>query len=383
MPIGSAFRVKPGAGPIREGAAVRAVRSLSFRRTALALIAAGAFLVSAPAAARVTEGPGTPASESDPVVAEVVRLLEAGLGEPLILRWMGDEARRPRRPTADELVALKKAGASDDLIAALLDRAAEESSPSAPALAATPAPSVPAAGPALVPVPTSAASPTAPPAAAPVAATAPAPSAAARPATAPAASAPVSIALTTLYVHWPEEGEPWDLVVYLDGEPFAPVPAALTARNAEPRLDRRDVAPGPHVLRWAQERHGERAGERGLHAARFDPEPLDFTVEGGTPAEIAFEFRDPSGIPFVTAKGPISVHVTQGGREIATRLEGGGEAERWPGLCEEIEVNLRGEKPSFQDRLLLKSCLRWASLWSGLPGPIPTRDAVRQRLPAP
>ena len=138
------------------------------------------------------------------------------------------------------------------------------------------------------------------------------------------------------------------------------------------------------MLRWSQERHGERPGERGLHAARFDPEPLAFTVEGGAPAGIAFEFRDPSGIPFATARGPISIHVTQGDREIAARLESGGEAERWPNLCEEIETNLaEARKPSFQDRMLLKSCLRWADLWSGLPGAVPDRDTARRRLTAP
>ena len=134
------------------------------------------------------------------------------------------------------------------------------------------------------------------------------------------------------------------------------------------------------MLRWAQERHGERPGERGRHAARFDPEPLAFTLTGGAPAEIAFEFRDPSGIPFTTAKGPITVRVSQEGEEVDARQEGGGEAARWPNLCEEIEANLAGGKPSFQDRMMLKKCLRWADLWSALPGPVPDRDSVRQRL---
>ena len=35
-----------------------------------------------------------------------------------------------------------------------------------------------------------------------------------------------------------------------------------------------------------------------------------------------------------------------------------GDAARWPDLCEEIEANVEGGKPSFQERQLLKRCLR-------------------------
>ena len=378
------------------------------RRAALLFLfvlpAAGLLLLAAPLDAASPESAGDLAGEPiggaapapDPVVAEVLRLLESGIGEPVVLRWLAEESRPPGRPTADELIALKRAGATDDLIAALLDRAARVDAPTA--VVPVPAPT-PASKSDTAPSQATPASATAP-AAAPAAAPTPAPeapqgrAAALAPAAHPAATPPaaiepeahgtVSLALSALYVHWPEEGEPWDLVVYLDGEPFAPLPAALTERSAERRQARRDVAPGLHVLRWSQERHGERAGERGLHAARFDPESLPFTLAAGTNAEVAFEFRDPSGIPFTTAAGPITVRVAQGGKEIAARVEGGGDAARWPDLCEEIEANVEGGKPSFQERQLLKRCLRWADLWSALPpGSVPDRATARQRLAAP
>lgn len=326
-------------------------RSVAQRFVALARVAAGALLLSMSFAATPASGSDRPEPVRDPVIAEVVRLLEAGLGEPLILRWLGEEAARPARPSADELIALKKAGATDALLSALLDRVEGVEAP-----------------------------PAAPPAPAPALETPPRPAApetTAATRTAPAASGPVSLALSTLYVHWPEEGEPWDLVVYLDGEPFAPVPAARSARSAQPRQALREVPPGLHLLRWSQERHGERPGERGLHAARFDPEPLVFTLAPGAPATVDFEFRDPSGIPFASAKGPVTVRVRQSDREIATRLEGGDDPYRWPSLCEELEVNLAGRKPSLQERLLLKSCLRWDDLWTDLPGGVPGRDEVR------
>ena len=373
----------------------------SVRRSArvlilLALLPAGPAFVPAPLGAASSAPAGEAATAQDPVVAEVLRLLESGISEAVVLRWLSEESRPPGRPTADELIALKRAGATDDLIAALLDRASRVDAP--PAVMPVPAPTsasksasksdavpsqvtpAPVAAPAAAPTPAPEAPSGRPAALAPVAQPAATPPAAIE----PEAQGTVSLSLSALYVHWPEEGEPWDLVVYLDGEPFAPLPAALTERSAERRQARRDVAQGLHVLRWSQERHDERAGERGLHAARFDPESLPFTLAAGTSAEVAFEFRDPSGIPFTTAAGPITVRVAQGGKEIAARLEGGGDAARWPDLCEEIEANVEGGKPSFQQRQLLKRCLRWADLWSALPaGSVSDRAAVRPLLGTP
>ena len=91
------------------------------------------------------EAPGSAsASASDEVCAEVVRLLEAGLGEPLVLRWLEESGKRPGRPTADDLVALKKAGASDELVAKLLDRSRDGAkAASASPDGAPPAPAAP------------------------------------------------------------------------------------------------------------------------------------------------------------------------------------------------------------------------------------------------
>ena len=293
----------------------------------------------------------------------------------MILRWLAEEHRPSGRPTADELIALKRAGATDELVAVLLDLAAAgtrrprrhpsrgEPAPVVPATPRRPGPDRGGSGATAAPAPAGQRRRHVGPAAAP-------PRRAGRCRSRCRSSTSTS----------PRRATPGISSSTSTASLSLPVPAARTARNAEPSRTLRDVAPGLHVLRWAQERHGERPGERGLHAARFDPEPLAFTLTGGAPAEIAFEFRDPSGIPFATAKGPITVHVTQGGKELDARREGGGEAARWPNLCEEIEANLAGGKPSFQDRMLLKSCLRWADLWSALPGPVPDRDSVRQRL---
>lgn len=312
----------------------------------------------------------TPAASAvDPVIAEVVRLLEAKLGEPLVLRWLAEEGKTPGHPTADDLVALKRAGASDDLVAALLDRS-RSGTP-----AAAPEPPLPTAQPA-------ASTATAPSAAPPVAA---APSASPTPmrpaAPAPAApvpaaeSAPTVVVQTSLrYIHVPEEGEPWDLVVYLDGEPFEPVPAAPSAASAGTWTSQRSLAPGRHVLAWSQELHHKDREGRSQHAARFDPEPLSFELAAGSAAAIEFEFRDRTGL-FLRMGGPVTVRVSQANRDLASRNSSGDPA-AWPKLCEEIEANLGGKKPGFLDRQELRGCLRWADLWSGVSG-VPGRDAVR------
>ena len=363
----------------RKGATILHRRPLSPSLTAsvalaLVLFAAG-LLAGGPASAEVPA-----ASASDPVVGEVVRLLEAGLGEPLVQRWLDDSGKIPALPTADDMIALKKAGASDKLIAALLDRA---SPPAPPAAVAPAAVTRPAPGPPPAPVSAPAAvapmvAPTAvpPPPAAPVIPAAPAPTTApaAAPEAAAADAAAVLVDTSILYIHIAEEGEPWDLVVYLDGRPFAPVAAARSTSSAQTWTSQRPLAPGPHILRWAQERHRERKGEIGLHAARFDPEPLYFAIAPGSRGAIEFEFRDSSGF-IVSRSGPVKVRVTENGREIASHSSSGDPA-MWPLLCEEIEANAGGKKPGFNDRQALRHCVRWADLWKEVPD-APGRDAVR------
>lgn len=301
-----------------------------------------------------------------------MRLLEAGLGEPLVLRWLQESGRRPLPPTVNDLVALKRAGASDPLVGALLDAASGGKSP-APAAAPEVPPQPPAAAPSASPAPAPPVASVAPEPPAPPAP--PAPKAVAPGTLAPAKiSATVPIRASLRYVHVVEEGEPWDLVVYLDGLPFDPVPAAPSSNRAGDWTFERAVAPGPHLLRWAQESHRGDASGRSTHAAKFDPEPLRFELVAGEPAAIDFEFRDRTGL-FLRVGGPVTVHVTQGERELGAR-ESDGDPAAWTPLCEEIEATLGGKKPDFSTRQALRQCARWQELWPGVAGLRP-RDAVR------
>ena len=318
-------------------------------RLVLFLALAGSAALVRPVAAAET------AAANDPVIAEVVRLLDAHLGEPLIVRWLEDSGKVPAHVSADDLVALKDARASDQLIATLLDLAKGSAGKAPDAHAPVSA----------APVPTPAPAPAAPALAAP-------PSS---PTTAAGATAATVLVSTTLrYVHVADEGEAWTLVVYLDGVPFEPLAPSPSAKSAPDSTTERRVAPGHHVLRWAQERHRERRDEQGIHAARFDPEALSFDLAPGSPAEIAFEFRDRSGM-FRRFGAPVTVRVAQDGRELAA-FRPAKETYDWELLCEDYEANLGGRKPSFDDRRTLRNCLRWADLWKDVPT-APGRDAVR------
>jgi hypothetical protein len=278
---------------------------------------------------------------ADPVLRDVVRLLEAKLGEPLILRWLEESGRTPAPPTASDLVALKRAGASDELVAALLDRAKR---------AAPPVPS-PAPGPS-------------PP---PASATPPPPSTA-------AAGTTVPVDVSLRYIHRPEEDEPWEFVVYLDGDPFPPLAATASEGSAPTTTERRQLAPGPHLLRWAQERHAANRRGRASHAARFDTERLSFTLAPGVPATIELDFRDLNGL-ILRFGGPIDARVAQGDRELVS-VHTNNDPEKWPLLCEDVEANLRGDKPGLAERQELRSCVRWADLWKDTPS-VPDRGTVR------
>jgi len=298
--------------------------------------------------------PSDSLSSLDPVVRDVVRLLDEHLGEALIVRWLAESGGRPARLSASDLVALKRAGASDELVGVLLDRAREAAK--APAESAAP--------------PTSPSGVAAP--SAPVAAEA-----------APADGVSVvPVGAEMRYIHYPYEDElaakPWQLVVYLDGRPWPPMEASITERNARTFTAESSLAPGPHVVRWAQERPREEGRrKRVLHQSRFGPGALRFELAPGAPASIQLEFRDRSGV-LARAGGPIDARATQGERELAV-VRSDEDPTYWKLLCEDVEANLGGRKPDLDARAELKQCVRWAELWNGAP-PVPSRGEVRPAL---
>lgn len=289
------------------------------------------------------------AKAQDPVIQEIVRMLTAEISEPVIVRWIETSGRRPAAVSSHDLVALKQAGASDDLLGKLLEMAGSEPPP-------PPAPSpLPDA-----PTPTPMRAPEPPPS--------PAEPSGAVPMRFEVRYQPVSV----------EDEEPWDLFVYLDGRLLARAEAPMAALFPRTVTFEGRVEPGPHVLRVVQERHRRRSGGW-YHEARVSEEPVLFTLEPETPGELKLEFRQVK-LALGAGDAPLSWRVTQGERTAAESGPAGTRPETWPPLCEEIEANLeRGKRPALPIRRELERCVRWTGLWPGIAG-VPSREEVRAEL---
>jgi hypothetical protein len=282
------------------------------------------------------------AADEPAVVDQVVRLLEADLSEEVILQWLEGVSTPVGALGADELVALKQAGASDALMKTLLER-------SAPAAGgATAAPSQPV-GSAPAPIP--------PPAAPPASA---------------AGSAPVTFHLS--YLPQVEEAQfsseqPWDLYVYIDGIPLTYLSIAELQNRAGTLEFVRSVAAGAHTLRVAQERH-YRKGGRWHHETRAAGPSFRFELVPATAARLVVEFKE----RLMDFQDPLVFKLTQG-ETVLDSGRVGGQAESWPALCQDVEASVpAGKKPSRSQRQRLESCVEWTAWWAGTT--VPPRHEV-------
>lgn len=265
---------------------------------------------------------------------EIVKMLEAEMPEEVILEWL-EGAPVPTTPlSADEMVAVKRAGASTDLLKALLEWSRRpprvEGSP-----AAVPTPPVEAP-------PETAPSPPAPPVAA-------------------SSGGLVPVTFEISYLARFEDPDPvFDMFVYLDGIPVT----FITTNEFESSANRMEFSwplpPGDHVLRITQERHFKRlTGKRWTHETRVAREDFAFRLDAGQPATLTVEFIE----RMMEWRDPLSFSLAQGER-VVDKGPTGGEAEFWPLLCEDIEVSVpEGKKPSRNQRKKLEGCVRWRTLW--------------------
>ncbi len=289
-------------------------------------------------------------------------MLEGGVSEPVVASWLESSGRRPAHVDSAELVALRKAKASDDLMKRLIQLASGGS----------------AAAPAVPPTPPPAAPEMIPPSAAATAAPAPSPASPLAPAPAPAAPGGIPVRFHLAYRPFTEEEDApsWNLFVYLDGRLLTgakPAMISLTTRAWD--LDR-SLPAGHHVIRLVQERHERRlGGDRWLHASRVAPEPLAFDLPpdaSGSSWRVSLELDQVK----IRRQGPLELRVTRGDREVAA-VAGGGEPETWKPLCEDVEASA-AERPGDRRRDLAR-CARWADLFPGIAG-VPSRDEVRAEL---
>ena len=322
-----------------------------------------------PASAHAGDPAG--AHAGDQVIAQVVKMLRERVSEPVIVLWLEKSGNRPAAVSSDDLVALHKAGASDELMKRLVEAAASGEHPAAAPAAPT------AAGPAAAhPAPPAA---TAPPPPSAAAGTAPA-----GPAAAAAGAAAPTVNVRFLVTYRPvdvDEGEliaeRWLLGIYLDGHFVASVKQGPVALPLPPHAFGSQLAPGRHLLRVIQERHLRYNSARGYKTpSRVDPAELPFELRPGPDAQIVIRFGEKS----FRHPGPVSLRVEQGGKEVARIEPAAPNPEAWPTVCEDIPAALPADaKPSGEARRELESCVRWASLWPGLAA-VPSREEVRAEI---
>jgi len=283
---------------------------------------------------------------TDPVVADVVRMIEVGIDPELILNWLQSSGKRPGPLSADDVIALAEVKAPKQLIQALLDLAT-------PVAQAPVDPVAPAAG-TVAPLP--------PPASA---ATAPAPtSPVVRDSDCCLVDFSVEYRVTEDRVGAEFEGPGHDLFVYLDGKFLARFETQGNIAAQGPIPFKARVAPGDHTIRLTRELHSrpapkKRPGEWD-HQTTVSPAAIDFRVEPG--ADWNMDIRWVQGE--FSLKKPLHWRWSRNGVEVAGKKHAGAFREDWPYLCEDVEVSRdAGAISGWRARDRKKNCVTWASLW--------------------
>ena len=270
---------------------------------------------------------GQARSEERSVTDEIIKMLEAEMPEEVIVEWLEGASVAVAPLAADQLVALKKAGASTDLLKAILEWSRRP-------------PPEPEATVALSSVPDS-------------------------PALDLNGRVPVTFEIS--YLARFEDPDPeFDMFVYLDGVPVT----YITTNQVEMRANRMEFSwplrPGEHVLRITQERHFKSlAGKRWSHETRVAAEDFAFELRPGEPASIRVDFIE----RVMEWHDPLTFGLSQGER-VVDQGPMGGEAQFWPLLCEDIEASVpEGKKPGRNQRKRLENCVRWQTLWGDAKAP--------------
>ena len=302
-------------------------------------------------------------------------MLDANISEAIVLRWLDTRKDWPAELSADDLIALTEAGASDDLVGRFLDHLPTETPtmPSPPAPEGQPTMSVPAAP--SQEVPEAAASP----ATDPVASPAPIP---VQPqpelVSGPGVDTSVSLLHRRMFTSevedgWQDDQRP-DMFVYLDGELLAWLEPRAT--KSPTRLSR-TLAPGSHSLLVTLEAH-EKRRSGWSHRTHVSPERWSFEFEPDGRAALDISFDDSQG--FRHGIGPLSVRVEQNGTALLEEDLAGGDPADWPYLCDDIEAGIKdGHSPSLQARTYLRNCVDWFLAWPSTAGPR-ERDEILTEL---
>ena len=262
----------------------------------------------------------------DPLVDDVVRMLDAGIESDLVVSWLKTGDRRPAALSADALIALSQAEASRDLIEFLLSMA-----PST-----VPDTEVPALTP-----------------------------------------EPVAINKDCCLVDFSVEyratedmvGEEFeqpgrDLYLYIDGQFLARLESQGIIANSGAVRFKSPIPPGEHTLRLTRQLHTRKRSKTGNdswdHETTVSPSLIRFRVEPDAQWQLELRWIQSE----FSTRGPLSWRWLRNGAEVAGKNKIGDFRERWPFLCEDVAVSGdSGAIAGWRSRDRQKGCVGWASLW--------------------
>lgn len=290
---------------------------------------------------------------TDPVVVDVVRMIEVGIDPELILNWLQSSGKRPGPLSADDVIALAEVKAPKPLIQALLDLATPVAqAPAAPVTpgAGTGATATPPAPALIAPAPTS---PTPAPPATP--------------------SVDRDCCLVDFSVEYRAaedregaefEGPGHDLFVYLDGNFLARFESQGNIAAQGPIPFKARVTPGDHTIRLTRELHSrpspKKRPDEWDHLTTVSPAAIEFRVEPGADWNMDIRWVQSE----FSLKKPLHWRWSRNGVEVAGKKNAGAFRDDWPYLCEDVEVSRNtGAISGWRARDRKKNCVSWASLW--------------------
>ncbi len=276
----------------------------------------------------------------DPVVADIVRMLDAGLEPRLIRDWLDSDSKHPGPLSANDMIALAAANAPAELIEDLL----QQSTRSGDAVAKTPA----------VPSDSDAA-------------------ASILPSQGVGESNTGDCCLVDFSVEYrapeldPEEGTDaprGDLYLYIDGRFVGRFEPRGEIAGGGPQTFKRRVAPGRHTIRLTRELHlrskNRKAGGARDHFTTVSPSSIRFEVQPG--ARWTMDIRWAQGV--FSTKRPLHWRWSKDGQPVAGEEHAGVYQEDWSFLCEDVEISRdSGAIAEWRAADRSRDCVTWASLW--------------------
>ncbi|NNF40800.1 MAG: hypothetical protein HKN64_05430 [Woeseiaceae bacterium] len=269
----------------------------------------------------------------EPLVDDVVRMLDAGIESDLVISWLKTGDRRPAALSADALIALSQARASRELIEVLLSMT-QNTAPVEEVPASTPQPV------AIDPEPV---------------------------------SADKDCCLVDFSVEYrateDTEGEAFeqpgrDLFLYIDGKYLARLESQGNIVNIGAVRFKSTILPGEHTLRLTRQLHTRKRSKTGTagwdHETTVSPSIIRFRVEPDAQWQLELRWIQSE----FSTRGPLSWRWLRNGTEVASEDKAGEFRERWPFLCEDVAVSgASGAIAGWRMRDRQKGCVDWRSLW--------------------